>query len=444
MLPSLLLVDDDLGLTQALTLSLAPDYTVKAVHSGQAALAHLQQEKVDCVLLDIGLPDCDGLKLIKAMRRLVPEMVIIMVTGADEIDDVVRAVKLGAFAYLAKPVNLPLLRRHIKEGLKQQAESVASAPAPGAEASAAPAPLLYESKPLAQALALAARVVERGPTPILICGETGTGKGVLARAIHARSRARHEPFVTVNCAALSRELVESELFGYGRGAFTGARREGRKGRFAQAGSGTIFLDEIGAMPLESQAKLLSVVEDRFFCPVGGDAEIPVAARVIAATNVDLSEAVARGTFRQDLFYRLNPITLEIPPLRKERENILPLARHFLMVFRNLCQSSFTAISPEAEARLRAHSWPGNVRELRNTIERIALLEEGEKIEPRHLFLGGPPPGLRPLPEAADFDSAIRALIRERLKQNGGNVAQAARSLKMAPHKLRYRIKQLGL
>ena len=286
-------------------------------------------------------------------------------------------------------------------------------------------------------------------TPLLIAGESGTGKSLMAKAVHYASADPPGPLVTVNCTAVNNELFESEFFGYERGAFTGARSEGKKGHFEQAAGGTIFLDEIGAMSPEAQAKFLGVLEDRSFYRVGGSRPIAVAARIIAATNRDLERAVAGGAFRRDLFFRLNVVKIEMPPLRSRREDILPLSEHFAALYGARFGKPRPRISAEARKRLLAYHWPGNVRELRNAIERILLLEEGDTILPEHLAFCAsetqvPAPAADFTTGQLDYERTVKSLLQEALRRTGDNVLEAARLLNVPPHKIRYRIKKYGL
>jgi transcriptional regulator with PAS, ATPase and Fis domain len=288
-------------------------------------------------------------------------------------------------------------------------------------------------------------------TPVLIDGESGTGKGVLARAIHYSAEEAPGPFVAVNCGAMTEELVESELFGYTKGAFTGARADGKSGHFEAAAGGTLFLDEIGNMPQTAQAKLLGVLEDRKFLRVGDSREIAVRCRVVAATNADLETAVQAGRFRADLFYRLNVVRLTLPPLRDRREDILPLAEYFIDQFNCKFHKGFRTMTEAAQEKLLAYRWPGNVRELKNCIERIILLEEGDTLQEVHFpFLVPPPAASLAMPPRVSqnglipYREAVLALIREAMQRSEGNVVESARLLQMPVHKLRYRIKKYGL
>jgi transcriptional regulator with PAS, ATPase and Fis domain len=310
--------------------------------------------------------------------------------------------------------------------------------------------LIGQSAQLKSVIEMAKKVARSVDTPVLLAGESGTGKGVLARAIHYRYSELPGPFVTVNCTAITHELFESELFGYERGAFTGAKSEGKKGRFEEAADGTIFLDEIGSMSLSAQSKLLGVLEDRAFYRVGGNKPIRVSSRIIAASNMDLESTVEQGSFRRDLFFRLNVVKMEIPPLRERQDDIIPLTKYFMENYSQKFGRKFTRISSGAKKILLEHRWPGNVRELRNTIERIVLLEDGNILLPEHIpFYQSEKeptegPGIDFSTGTLDYTETIKRLLEEALKQSQGNVLEAARFLNMPPHKMRYRIKKYGL
>lgn len=437
-----------------MTLSYA-EYDIHTAADGADCLERLVKHEPDLVLLDIGLPDMDGMELLRKIKENHTDTVVIMITAFRDVKKVVEAIKLGAYDYLVKPVDSHELRLTVKNGLENRQLKNRIRMLQQAELRRHQAMYIGESRPMREIASLVDKVAATIETPVLITGETGSGKGVLARKIHYQSPNSNGPFITVNCGAIAGELVESELFGYGRGAFTGARAGGRKGRFEQAAGGTIFLDEIGVMPPAAQAKLLSVLEDRAFYRVGGNSRIRVNARIIAATNLDLEKAVAEKWFRQDLYFRLNVITIAIPPLRERIEDILPLAQHFMELFNCKHNKRFRSFSPEARDLLLHYSWPGNVRELRNIMERISLLEQGDTILPEHLPFAISPsaedtnqdtPGLT-FPDAfsdLDYDRCIRRLIEEALLRSKGNVTQAARLLNMPTHKLRYRMKTMDI
>ena len=449
---TILIVDDEEPIRNALSLLLSDNYEVLTAPSGEDALAQLQTTVVDLVLLDIGLPDISGLKLLETLKKEMPRIMVIMITAVEDTKSIVDAIKLGAHDYLVKPVSSQNLKLTIKNSLehgqlKRHIDLLKKSHDMGQNDI-----LIGTHQAMQQVSRMIEKVSTSLETPILIDGQTGVGKGVIARAIHNKSSNHDEPFVIVNCGAISKELVESELFGYAKGAFTGARSGGKTGRFEEAGGGTLFLDEIGIMPLEAQAKLLSVLEERSFYRVGGSRKIRVRGRILAATNLDLEDAVSRGNFRQDLFFRLNLITITTPPLQDRPDDIIPLAEHFLQLNNVKFHKHFTNISFEARIALLSHPWPGNIRELRNTMERIALLEDGNTVLPAHLPFSTLDskeqvqniPVINNKRSYIDYESLTSNLIREGLKECKGNVSKTAIFLNMPAHKLRYRIRKLGL
>jgi len=377
-----LIVDDEASLVAALTGMLAQaGYEVRSAETADAALDVVRREPIELVLVDIRLGTENGLDLLPQLKLLRPEMSVIVLTGVGTIALAVEAMQRGADNFIEKPIDPPRFLALVAKGLET---SALRRKALQLERLSAPAQRLIcgEGSALRSVLRLAEAVAAR-ETTVLICGETGTGKGLLARAIHEMSPRRRGPFVELNCAGLSRELTESELFGHERGAFTGAT-ERKIGLFEAADGGTLFLDEIGELDPSVQAKLLNVLEQKRFRRLGGVAEIEVDVRIIAATNRDLEQDVAMGRFRQDLFYRLSGFTLHLPPLRERREDILPLAWHFLAEYQTP-QAPVRGLSPEVEELLLAYDWPGNVRELKNVIERAAILcPPGSEILPIHL------------------------------------------------------------
>lgn len=448
---TILIVDDEKSIRKALSMLLSPRYEVLTAADGKEAMKQLQEKVVDLVLLDIGLPDMSGLELLKIISKESPDTMVIMATAVGDTKSVVDAVKLGAYDYLIKPIDGQALQLTIKNSLEHRQLKKRVHLLKRSQQEKHKETIIGQSEAMQGVFQLIDKVSASIETPVLIDGETGVGKGVIARAIHYRSSNHNEPFIIVNCGAISKELVESELFGYGRGAFTGARSDGKVGRFEEAGDGTLFLDEIGVMPLEAQAKLLSVLEERSFYRVGGNRQIKVSARILTATNIDLEEAVARGDFRQDLFFRLNLITITIPPLKDRPEDIIPLVEHFLQINNTKFHKQFTTIAPETHAALLSYQWPGNIRELRNTMERIGLLEEGNTVLPTHLPFFSRNSELAEGLSATetnrsclDYETVTSNLISEGLKLTNGNVTKTAILLNMPPHKLRYRMKKLGL
>jgi DNA-binding NtrC family response regulator len=447
----ILIVDDDKSIRKGLSLALDNKYNTLTAEDGFEALRLCESERPDIVLLDVGLPEIDGAEVLERIKRNHSDASVIMVTAAEDIKTIVKAIKLGAYDYLVKPIDsqeLLLTIAHALEnrGLKNQIRSIQQPRVDRYNFD------LIGNNPLVKRIVqIAKKASSSCDTPLLITGESGVGKGVLAKATHYNSHEIPGPFVTVNCGAIAKDLVESELFGYERGAFTGARADGRKGRFEEAGSGTLFLDEIGAMPPSAQVKLLAVLEDRAFYRIGGNRPVKVSARIIAATNLNLEKAVEQGEFRGDLFFRLNVVRLDLPPLRQRPEDIILLTHHFMNQYNHKFSKNFSEISPEARAFLLDYQWPGNVRELRNAIERIILIESGTVLTSKHLHILGTPKenhtaDFKPMAAENDLDynKVAKGLIREAMKITRGNVSEAARLMNMPSHKLRYRIKKYGL
>jgi len=447
---AVLVVDDDKSILTALRMTLEGDYAVCTAENGAGALKAMREREPEVVLLDIGLPDISGIDLIGEFTSIDPEVVIIMVTAVEETRMVVKALKLGAYDYLVKPIDAQALRVTLQNGLETRnlKDKIRRIQKPKVEQYRLE---LIGRSPQVKAMIETARKLGRNvDTPVLITGETGTGKGVLARAIHFSFSELPGPFVPVNCTAITHDLFESELFGYDRGAFTGAKSEGRIGRFEEAAGGTLFLDEIGSMALSTQSKLLGVLDDRVFHRVGGNKPRRVSARIIAATNTDLKKAVDSGQFRSDLFFRLNVVKIHVPPLRERVDDIIPLTEHFIASFNLKYGKQFSSIASEARKALQEYSWPGNVRELRNTLERIILLENGTTVLSQHLsFLTSQlearaPLEINPSDSPLEYEETVKRLIQETLEKTSGNVLEASRLLNMPAHKLRYRIKKYGL
>lgn len=447
---TVLVVDDDKSILTALRMTLEGEYEVAAAENGAEAINLLYVKKPEAILLDVGLPDTSGINLIERIKSIDPDVFIIMVTAVEEAQTVVKALKLGAYDYLVKPIDAQALKVTLRNALETRGlkDTIRRIQKPKIEQYRLD--LIGRSPQMAAMVETARKLGRSVDTPVLITGETGTGKGVLARTIHFTFSELPGPFVPVNCTAITHDLFESELFGYERGAFTGAKGEGRVGRFEEAAGGTLFLDEIGSLGLSTQSKLLGVLEDRVFHRVGGNKLHAVSARIIAATNTDLEKAVEEGQFRRDLYFRLNVVNIHIPPLRERVEDIIPLTEYFMDLFNKKYGKKFTKIPSDTRKALEEYLWPGNVRELRNLLERIILLERGATLLPRHLtFLQAEqeataPPD-QPLPPITlNYEETIKNLIQEALRRTGGNVLEAARMLNMQAHKLRYRIKKFGI
>ncbi len=448
---SVLIVDDEKSIRDALRMILAGKYHVMIAGEGSEALGLFEKERPDIMLLDIGLPDMDGMEVLKCVKDKASDTIVIMITAIDRVRTIVEAVKLGAYDYMVKPIDAQEVLLTVQNALenKELKDRIRTIQQPSVDRYKFD--LIGQNSKVKAMVEIARKASKSIDTPVLILGESGSGKGVLARAIHFTSEEIPGPFVTINCGAIAKDLVESELFGYERGAFTGAKAEGKKGRFEESTGGTLFLDEIGAMSLSAQVKLLGVLEDKTFYRVGGTKAIPVASRIVAATNADLENAVEQGLFRQDLFYRLNVVRIEVPPLREHQDDVVLLVENFMSEYNQKFGKKFSRISSEAKTLLSKYHWPGNVRELRNTVERIILLEDGNTLLPEHL------PFVSKLNERRavdiqldlsgsnlDYEEITKSLISEAMKRTQGNVLEAARLMNMPAHKLRYRIKKFGL
>ncbi len=449
--PAVLIIEDEEAQRKILGAYLRKrGFRVLEAGSGAEGLRILEAERPELVLLDWRLPDEDGLKLIPRIREKSPLTAVVMLTAFATVERAVEAMKLGAYHYLTKPVNLEelvlILERALSElNLRREVaslrEKLAELALPEAEE------IVAESPAMKEILRLVSRVAPTEAT-VLLTGESGTGKEVLAGLIHRLSPRREEPFLKINCAAIPEGLLESELFGHEKGAFTGADRT-RPGLFEEARRGTIFLDEIGELPLPLQAKLLRVLQDGTFRRVGGRKELRTEARVIAATNRDLSAMVREGTFREDLFWRLAVITIHLPPLRERREDILPLARFFLRKYARKYGKALQDFSRGALELLLTYDFPGNVRELQNAIERAVILAEGPEITEKDLAFSSRNEDdllsqlfTRPLPEAVEL--LERKRISEALRLSGGVKTRAAELLGISERVLRYKLEKYGL
>ena len=384
---SLLIIDDEESIRDSLSMALGRQYDVSTRATGKEALAGLSALDPDLVLLDIGLPDVSGLEVLDGIRRSAPHAAVIMITAFEDLDTVISAMNRGAFDYLVKPLRM--------DALKLCLERAGSSIRLGKEirelqdrALREQIPFFVaESEALTDVVQTVAKVAVSPDTPVLIEGATGTGKELVASSIHHRSPNFRGPLVTVNCAAMPGELIESELFGYAPGAFSGAGRKGKAGLVEEAAGGTLFLDEIGDLPPSAQAKLLRFLQHGEFYPLGSTTKRTVRTRILAATNRDLEDMVARGTFRQDLFYRLAVVRIRVPSLASRRDDILPLARLFLHEYGEKFGKKFSGLTEAARQALLNHDWTGNVRELRNIMERSALMACGPELDAADLGLG---------------------------------------------------------
>jgi DNA-binding NtrC family response regulator len=446
---NILIVDDDNSIRTAMSMTLNGKYFVSTAENGTTALKFLNKQKPELILLDIGLPDMSGMDLLERVRKTDPDVGVIMITAVEEVKTVVKALKLGAYDYLVKPIDGGAVKATVRNALENRRLKDQPRGVQKSDVDQGVFELVGHSQQMRDLLKTVEKTLKSVDTPILITGESGTGKSHLAKAVHYRYSKPGGSFVTVNCTAIPQELFESELFGYERGAFTGARSEGKIGRFELAADGTLFLDEIGSMSLSAQAKLLGVLEDRTLYRVGGKKPVRVSCRIIAASNMDLEKSVELGQFRTDLYFRLNVLKIEIPPLRERRDDILPITERYMAHYNNKFEKKFSKVAPEAERILLKYSWPGNVRELRNVLEKVILLEDEETLRPEHIsFLEAGSKdaanGEHANLNSMDYYVTMKRLIQDALKRSKGNVLEASRILNMPAHKVRYRIKTLGL
>ena len=433
--------------------------SVEAESAGKALYA-FDNDQPDAVLLDVNLPDGSGLDVLREIKRRQPDAVVIMMTGNVMVDDTIAALRGGAYDFIGKPINLEELQVTIRNGIEARSlrKEVGEIRRERARKFSFNQ-IIGDSPGMRELFALARKVAESEVSSVLLQGESGTGKDLVAKAIHYSSRRSDAPFVAINCAAIPATLMESELFGYEKGAFTDAK--GRKeGLLEQAEGGTLFLDEIGELELSLQAKLLRVLEEAAFRRVGGLKDIPLDVRVIAASNRDLKAESETGRFRLDLYYRLSVIQIEIPALREREGDVIKLAEYYIRHFNERLRKRVRGLNSDVEEIFRRYSWPGNVRELRNVIERVMILEEGELISstylPRDLAkgegatsqpLGSPPtpasPSVMVLPaDGIVLDDVEMSLVRQALERSVGNQTRAAELLGISRDQLRYRLKKL--
>jgi two-component system response regulator HydG len=448
----ILIVDDDPAHRAMLrTLIAAWGARVDEAGDGAEAISLSRETPYDIILMDVLMPEVDGISALQAIKSYNPSIPILIMTAFSKVESAVEALKSGAYDYLSKPLDFDILRltlsraldhaalRHENQALREQLGSFDSGG------------IIGSSSAMKKLLEMLVMVAPSDATA-LIAGESGTGKELIARAIHANSRRGKGPFVAVNCAALSENLLESELFGHEKGAFTGADRR-REGHFSHADGGTLFLDEIGEISVAMQVKLLRVIQEREFQRVGGDQNIRVDVRLVAATNKDLEKEVEAGNFRQDLFFRLNVVTLVMPPLRERVEDIPLLAAHFLTVFAQKNNKPIKGFTPTAMDCLLKHAWPGNVRELENVVERAVVLLVGDYISEREL-----PSSLVPADAATpktsgapsislasiSLDDLEKRAILETLAACGGNKSETARRLGVTRKTLHAKLARYGL
>jgi two-component system response regulator AtoC len=473
----ILIADDELNMRRVLEAILRRvGYEVVTAANGNEALAQMNRD-INMVITDLKMPILDGMGLLRRLSADYPDVPVVMITAHGSVENAVEAVKLGAFDYLEKPFDQEQIHQIVAKAMRTHMLSRRDA-RPEDTTVHGRFRLVGESSAIRQVYAVVEKVADT-PSTVLITGESGTGKELVARALHDNSSRHAGPFIKINCAAIPKTLMESELFGYEKGAFTGAVGS-KPGRFELAHGGTLFLDEIGEIPVEMQVKLLRVLQESEFERVGGIKTIKVDVRLLTATNRDLATEIVSGSFREDLYYRLNVVPIHLPSLRERRQDIPLLVDHFITRFNERLKKQITGIDPEAVERLMAHNWPGNIRELENVIERTILFCEGPEIRTADLpgeFGGVPPSSSQPelpavattspnLPSASPAPSAAplvgeevgslkeavrvetvrveRELIQRALDETGGNVTQAARKLQISRKSLQTKMKELGL
>ncbi len=450
----ILVVDDERLIRQSLEKGLASQgYAVFSAEDGRTALRLAEEESLDLIVLDLKLPDLNGIEVLKGLRELEKDMPVLVITAYGSIDTAIQAIRAGAYDYLTKPFDLEALLLSIHQALDafrlkkevtyfRSQETIRS----GLHR------IIGQSPAMEEVGRLVRQIAQSEASTVLLEGESGTGKDLVARTIHTESARANQPFIEVNCAALPETLIESELFGHERGAFTDAKIR-KAGLLETANRGTLYLDEIGDMNPPLQSKLLSMIENKRFRRLGGVKDLSVDVRFIAATNRDLALAVEKGGFRKDLYYRLKVFSIHLPPLRERLSDLPQLIGFFLAELQREFKKKILGLSPEAEKVLAGYNWPGNVRELRNVLERAFILCEGDRIEPAHLppelttpITPPPKPGESPFrlpPEGVHLETLEEDLIRQALEVSSGNQVRAAKLLGISRDALRYRMKKFN-
>ena len=470
----ILVADDEQNLRRVLAALLRRDgHEVVQAASGLEAIDRLAD--VDIVITDLRMPGADGMEVLRTANRNHPHVPVIMITAYGSVGQAVEAIKAGAFDYIEKPFEQDSIRVIVDKAIGQ-ATANRLAPRQTLYAETGKYGLIGQSPEMHSIFAVIEKVADT-PSTVLITGESGTGKELVAKALHEESSRKNEPFIKINCAAIPKTLMESELFGYEKGAFTGATSS-KPGRFELANGGTLFLDEIGEIPVEMQVKLLRAIQESEFERVGGIKTLKVDVRLITATNRDLEHEITRGNFREDLFYRLNVVPLRIPPLRQRTGDIPLLVTHIIKKFNERLKKNITGIADDALHALEGHGWPGNIRELENVLERTILFCKGDRIERADLQLSSPntPSGMHEVPpsaatanqsgsvpvieddedEPAEISGSLKEVVRaetarverelivKALDETGGNVTQAARLLKISRKSMQMKMKEFGL
>ncbi len=450
----ILVVDDEELIRWSLEQSMTGEgYEVLTAATGEEAIKVVSDEMPDLVFLDLQLPGIGGMEALQKIKEINRDITVIIITALGVVEMVVKAMKLGAYNYISKPFNLDELSIMVEKALEtgRLKREVATLRREQSD-KFSPVNIIGTDSKINDVMAMIDKVAKSDTSTVLITGESGTGKELVAKSIHHSSARAREPFMAVNCAALPENLLESELMGHERGAFTDARTM-KKGLFELADGGTLFLDEIGDMPLGMQAKILRVLEDKLVRRVGGTKDISVDVRIISATNKNLLKAIDDGSFRSDLYYRLQVIPINLPPLRERKGDIIILARHFIEQFNVDFHKEVKGISKMAEKFLTEYAWPGNVRELKNVIERAIILEDADTLLVEHLPLEIVAMGSKPSrnildlnipPEGISMEQVEKELIKQALELAGGNQSKAARKLNLGIDAFRYRMKKFDL
>lgn len=438
-----LIVDDEEGIRESLSDILEDEgYEVITSDTGEGAIKSLREHNPDLILLDVWLPGIDGIQTLKEIKEINPDLPVVMISGHANIDLAVKATKMGAYDFLEKPLSLDrvlIVTKNALERKKIELENKAL------RQNLIRQRRLIGSSSKMQKLREQIEMAAKSNSRVLILGESGSGKELVAHLLHEKSNRAGKPFIEVNCAAIPQELIESELFGHEKGSFTGAF-ERKKGKFELANEGTLFLDEVGDMSLTTQSKVLRVIETQEFQRVGGSKSIKVDVRIISATNKDLFEEVKKGTFREDLFYRLNVIPITVPPLRERKEDIPELVEYFLEYFATEYGQKPKKITPEALKAIENYNWPGNIRELRNVIERLVIMTQSNIISPRDIIIGENTRSdyfsFKTLKEARE--SFEKDFIAKKLEENNWNISKTAEILNIERSNLHRKIKAYNI
>jgi two-component system, NtrC family, response regulator AtoC len=451
-----LVVDDEVNLRKVLAAMLRKEgYDVAVAADGEQALADLEKNGADVVVTDLVMPKVGGMELLKTVNSTQPDVPVIIITAHGTVDSAVEAIKLGAFDYITKPFEQAEIQAVVAKAARTHAANQQNVKADGRARSS----IVGESSQMHEIFKIIDKVADT-PSTVLITGESGTGKELIATALHDGSSRRDKPLIKINCAAIPKDLMESELFGYERGAFTGAVTS-KPGRFELADGGTLFLDEIAEIPVEMQVKLLRALQESEFERVGGIKTTRVDVRLVAATNRDLQREVESGSFRKDLFYRLNVVPIVLPALRERVSDIPKLVAHFVEKYNRRLNKKIEGVTDEAMTLLQAWSWPGNIRELENMMERVIVFSDGPKIGPKDLpeqLRGGGPPSPVALGDAPQAPSvgALKDIVRQEtakvekdlivkaLEETQGNVTRAAKLLQISRKSLQTKMKEFGL